>query len=99
MDMSLSADSHRFLASPVLGSAIGAGFVDRVFAPSISASPKTNDVAIAEQAFDRLAKAGQSFRREGKAIPKDDQNVKEIAAAVAEFRKSRLPRWQGLGVL
>jgi SAM-dependent methyltransferase len=98
MDMSLSADSHRFLASPVMGSAIGAGFVDRVFAPSISASPKANDVAIAEQAFDRLAKAGQSFRREGKAIPKDDQNVREIAAAVAEFRKSRLSRWQELGV-
>jgi SAM-dependent methyltransferase len=99
MDMSASADTHRFLASPVLGSAIGAGFVDRIFAPSMAASPKGTDVAIAEQAFDKLAKAGQSFRREGKAIEKNQDSLKEIGGAVADFRAQRLSRWQSLGVI
>lgn len=99
MEMSASADTHRFLASPVLGSAIGAGFVDRIFAPSIAASAKANNTAIAEQAFDRLAKAGQSFRREGKPIEKNKESLDEIGKAVGDFRDQRLPRWQNLGVL
>lgn len=98
MDMSISADTHRFLASPVLGSAIGAGFVDRIFAPGVASSPKAADTEIAELAFDRLAKAGQSFRRDGKPIAKDATSLKEIASAVGDFRKNRLPRWQNLGV-
>lgn len=99
MEMSESSDSHRFLASPVLGSAIGAGFIDRIFAPGAAKSPKASDAEIAENAFDRLAKAGQSFRRDGKPIAKDKDSVKEIGAAAGDFRKNRLPRWQTLGVI
>lgn len=99
MEMSAGADTHRFLASPVLGSAIGAGFIDRIFAQDVSASPKTSDVQAAELAFDRLAKAGQSFRREGKPIAKDSDSLKEIGNAAGDFRKNRLPRWQSLGAV
>lgn len=99
MEMSAAADTHRFLASPVTGSAIGAGFADRVFALSVTASPEANNIEAAELAFDRLAKAGQSFRREGKPIAKNKDSMKEIGAAVGDFRDQRLPRWQSLGVL
>lgn len=98
MDMTTSSDTHRFLASPVLGSAIGVSFVDRIFAPLLEASAKADEKQIAAQAFDRLAKGGQSFRRDGKPIPKNDENTAEIAKVVKEFRDQRLPRWQSLGV-
>lgn len=97
MEMSAASDTHRFLASPVLGSAIGAGFIDRIFAPDMNNS--ADDAKIAELAFDRLAKAGQSFRREGKPIAKTPESIKEIGTAAGDFRKQRLPRWQNLGVI
>ncbi|MBX3518655.1 MAG: methyltransferase regulatory domain-containing protein [Xanthobacteraceae bacterium] len=99
MEMSAAADTHRFLASPVTGSAIGAGFTERVFAYSAAAMPKATNIEVAELAFDRLAKAGQSFRRDGKAITKSEDSMKEIGAAVGDFRTQRLPRWQSLGVI
>jgi SAM-dependent methyltransferase len=99
MEMSAASDTHRFLASPVLGSAIGAGFVDRIFAPSLAGTPGVENVAVAEQAFDRLTKTGQSFRRDGKLIAKDTASLKEIGDAVGDFRQHRLPRWQNLGVV
>jgi SAM-dependent methyltransferase len=98
MDMSAASDTHRFLASPVLGSAIGAGFVDRIFSPQLDAQPKADDTKVAGMAFDFLAKSGQSFRREGKAIEKNDANIGEIAKVAKEFRDQRLPRWKTLGV-
>jgi SAM-dependent methyltransferase len=99
MEMSAAADTHRFLASPVAGSAIGTGFAERVFAQAAATSPKASDSDIAGLAFDRLAKSGQSFRREGKPIAKNSESLKEIGAAVGDFRKQRLPRWQSLGLI
>jgi hypothetical protein len=99
MEMSAAADTHRFLASPVAGSAVGTGFAERVFAQAATASPKASDVDIAGLAFDRLAKSGQSFRREGKPIAKSDESLKEIGAAVRDFRTQRLPRWKTLGLV
>lgn len=98
MEMSAASDTHRFLASPVLGSAIGAGFVDRIFGPQLETDPKATDAKVAGMAFDYLAKSGQSFRRDGKAIAKDDTNIAEISKIVKEFREQRLPRWKMLGV-
>jgi SAM-dependent methyltransferase len=99
MELTLAADTHRFLASPVLGSAIGVPFFDRIVAPDAVRSPKASDVEIAGQAFDRLASAGQSFRRDGKSLAKDDANLKEIAKVVNDFREIRLPRMRTLGVV
>jgi len=98
MELTLSSDSHRFLACPVLGSAVGVPFVDRIVAPD-AAKPKVSDNDVAGLAFDRLASAGQSFRREGKALPKTEPNIKEIAKVVKDFREVRLPRWQALGAI
>lgn len=98
MELSAAADTHRFLASPVLGSAVNAAFVDRIFAPLVEAAPKAPDDKIAAQAFDQLAKSGQSFRRKGEPVAKNEKNIAEIGAVVKEFREQRLPRWQTLGI-
>jgi hypothetical protein len=99
MELTLAADTHRFLACPVLGSAIGVPFVDRIVGPDAAKSPKASDNEVAGLAFDRLASAGQSFRRDGKALAKNDENIKEIAKVVKDFREVRLPRWQALGAI
>jgi SAM-dependent methyltransferase len=98
-DQAASADSHRFLASPVLGSAIPAAYLDRVIAPLIVANPAASDVEISRMAFDRLDAAGQSFRRDGQVLPKNDENVHSLAGSVGEFREFRLPRWRALAIV
>lgn len=98
MEMSALEDSHRFLASPVLGSALATPFLDRIVG-SFAAAGDINDIAIAEQAFDRLGDAGQSFRRDGLPMKKTEENVSTIAGAVADFQASRLPVWRRLGIV
>jgi hypothetical protein len=93
-----SADSHRFVASPVLGSAISAAFVDRVVAPLVNGSGH-DDTEVASAAFDLLEQAGQQFRRDGKLMEKNQASFAEIGRLVREFRDLRLPQWRSLGVV
>lgn len=97
--LSPGADSHRFLCAPVTGSAFGAGYLDRIIAPLMAKAPKDDDAAIARKAFDMLEGAGRGFVRDGKTLPKTDENIQDIAKAVGEFREVRLPRWRALGAL
>ena len=97
MEMTASADTHRFFASPVLGSAIGVPFVDRIIGPDAVKQGKASDAEIARMAFERLEAAGQSFRREGKPLAKTPENIGEIAKLVNDFRDVRLGRWRTLG--
>lgn len=93
-----SADSHRFVASPVLGSAIASGFVDRLIAP-LANGAGASDAEIASKSIALLENAGQQFRRDGKLMEKNEANIAEIATLVREFREVRLPRWRSLGVV
>lgn len=97
-DISLSTDTHRFLASPVLGSAIGTSFVDRVAAPILIERPTASDVEVASEAFDRLLPLGQSFRLDGKPLSKSEDSVREVARLVKDFRETRLQTWKDLGI-
>jgi len=98
MQASAAADTHRFLASPVLGSAIAAPFVDRIVG-ALAADRNTSDTDVAASAFDRLRAAGQSFRRDGQALAKSPENIAEIAKMVREFREVRLPVWRSLALI
>ncbi len=99
MALAIAGDTHRYVCSPVQGSAFMAGFIDRLVAPLIAKSPKESDTAIARQAFERLEKAGRGFHRDGKTLEKTDENIQEIARAVKEFRELRLPRWRALAAI
>jgi SAM-dependent methyltransferase len=92
-----AADSHRFVASPILGSAIAAGFIDRVIAPLVNGSD--DDTEVASKAFDLLERQGQQFRRDGKLMEKSQASFAEIGTLVREFRDVRLPQWRSLGVV
>ena len=97
-DLAASADSHGFVASPVLGSAIPTAFLDRLVAPLVIENPAADDLEISRLAFERLELAGQSFRRDGQLLPKTDENIRSLAGPVREFREFRLPRWRALGI-
>lgn len=99
LNLTAAGDTHRFVSSPVQGSAFAANFIDRLVAPLIAKSPKDTDAAIAGQAFDRLKSAGRGFYREGRALEKTDENLEEIARAIKEFREQRLPQWYALGAI
>jgi SAM-dependent methyltransferase len=98
-DLAVSADSHQFIASPVLGSAIPATYLDRLIAPLVLVNPAASDLEISRMAFDRLDAVGQSFRRDGQVLPKNDENVQSLAPSVGEFRQFRLPRWRALAIV
>jgi SAM-dependent methyltransferase len=100
--MAIKSDTHRFLSSPVLGSAVATSFVDRVAAYAIvnSKSAETmNDVELAKFAFDTLAESGQLFRRNGTAMNANEENIGQIAKVIGEFRINRKQRWRTLGLL
>jgi len=99
MEMTTSADGHRFFAAPVLGSAIPVPFIDRIVAPDVVRRPLAPGSEIARLAFERLGAAGQSFRREGQVLAKTPESIGEVAKLVAEFRELRLPRWRSLGAV
>jgi hypothetical protein len=100
MELTLAADTHRFLASPVIGSALGATLMDRILAADTVRLASAADGEIASAAFDRLAAAGRSFRREEEnpALSKA-ASIDEIAKLVKDFRDVRLPRWSALGIV
>jgi SAM-dependent methyltransferase len=99
MELTASADTHRFFASPVLGSAVPVPFIDRIVGPDLIRRPLAPGSEIARLAFERLEAKGQSFRREGQVLAKTAEGIAEIAKLIAEFRELRLSRWRNLGAL
>ncbi|MBX3501690.1 MAG: methyltransferase regulatory domain-containing protein [Alphaproteobacteria bacterium] len=99
MDLSMSADTHRYLASPVLGSAIPASQAERILVPLLADALAGDELAIAQAAMDRIGRSGQSFMRDGRPVENNPENVKALAGFVCEFRTTRLPRWRMLGVI
>ncbi|MBR0704808.1 methyltransferase regulatory domain-containing protein [Bradyrhizobium diazoefficiens] len=100
MEMTLSSDTHRFLASPLLGSAIPASFLDRVAASALrrmSDNPSGEDLA--SLAFKLLAENGQKFQRNGKNIEPTPENIKEVAPLLNNFLLQQYPVWKMWGLL
>jgi len=100
MELALADDTHRFLASPVIGSALASTFIDRILAADAVRLANATDREIAGAAFDRLASVGRSFRREDEknALSKD-ATIEEIAKLVKDFREVRFPRWKAVGIV
>lgn len=98
MEMSIRADTHGFLASPILGSAVSATFADRI-AAGLSAQLATTDTqTLANAAFRKLAAHGQHFLRDGKVIEPTPENVSFIADIFGDFIKQRRSVWKDWGL-
>jgi SAM-dependent methyltransferase len=99
MKITAAADTHRFLASPATGSAISAGFLDRIIGLGDFGPSGGTDIDIARQAFEALEAEGQVLRRDGQPVSKSDTEINAIAESVRDFRQQRLPRWRALGIV
>ncbi|RST87430.1 methyltransferase domain-containing protein [Aquibium carbonis] len=98
-ELSKAGDTHRYLASPVLGTGFTTKYPERILPPLIAATPLADDRAVAEAAFDQVLAAGQHFLRDGISVDKDEDSLGELSRFVGEFRAHRLPRWQLLGTM
>src|SRR5262249_47657284 len=99
LDLAFAGDTHRFLAAPVLGSAIGTNYLDRVAASVLCENKKMNDATAAGTIFDRLDKAGNRLIRDGKPMDRSQETLRELENHVGQFRAVALPSWQALGTL
>jgi hypothetical protein len=96
MALTDSGDTHRYLASPVLGSALSADYFDRLMAPLIVGNAKKNDKWVADITLERLEANGFKLQRDGQAL---ENSVEEVIKVASEFRRVRLPLWQELGLV
>ncbi len=96
MSLTNAGDTHRYLASPVLGSAVACEYADRFMALLMLEYPKKDDKAIGKTALERLNALGFKLQRGGAPIPDGDD---AMAAVAMDFRRLRLPYWMKLGLM
>lgn len=99
MELSLAGDSHQFLASPIIGSAIFANRPQRVVAQLLSKETSADDLTIASRALDVAVRTPDPSSQEARAIEKTPATTRSMAAYVRDFRERQLPRWRMLGVV
>lgn len=93
-DYALNGDTHRYVAAPLLGSAIGASYFERVAASVLREHHDVNEATAADCMTKSLEADGHLLLREGKLMTRD-----EVASLFVEFRESGLRHWRNLGVL
>jgi SAM-dependent methyltransferase len=96
MSLTSAGDTHRYLASPILGSAVSCEYADRLMAPLMLDHPKKDDKAIGKTVQERLKASGFNLQRGGAPIPEGDEVIETM---VKDFRSLRLPHWLKLGLL
>jgi SAM-dependent methyltransferase len=99
VELALAGDTHRYLAAPVLGSAISTSYFERLAGPVVLEHDGADDSAIAALVFDHFERASKRVMRSGKPLERNDETLSEMAGMIREFRESSLPRWRDLGVL
>jgi hypothetical protein len=97
LSLAARGNTHHYLASPVLGSAVPCGYVDRLVAAALlQDGTDQGDGQLAEQLVQILSAAGLKLERDGQPVTDD---VKEMGKHTEEFRSQRLPRWHALGLI
>jgi trans-aconitate methyltransferase len=96
IELTSSGNTHRYLASPVLGSAISCVYVDRLLVPLVLNASHTDDQSVANEALKRLNTASVMLKRDDGPVEMDLETVAEL---VGDFRTERLPRWRALGLV
>ena len=94
--MASVADTHRFLAAPVAGSAIATGQFDRLALPALLADRDVPATEVAARVIRELEASGQKMRRGDRALGAAD--AAELAEPIEKLRKGLLPLWRHLGI-
>lgn len=94
--MASVADTHRYLAAPVAGSAIAAGQFERLALPALLADLEAPATEVAARVLREIEASGQKMRRGERALGPED--TPELAEMIDKLRKGALPLWRHLGV-
>ena len=97
-ELARSNDTHRYLAAPVLGSAIAAASFDCLAAPLAVAHAEADDAVLASAVLHELGRAGKRLMRATTPIEDQEEATAEIARLVRTHRETVAPRWRALGV-
>lgn len=95
-EMASVEDTHRFLATPVAGSAISTSQFDRLALPLLLADENASSADIAAMVIARIEATGRKMRRNGQPIEASD--APELAALIDTLRTNVLPIWRHLGM-
>ena len=96
-ELALGEDTHRFLASPVLGSAIHASYVERLLGQLLLRERPDSPVT-AGSAYEVLRRHGKQIMESGTAVNDAAAAQEKLAVLLAEVRSNVLPRWRMLGI-
>ena len=97
LDQVLVDDTHRFLAAPAIGSAIGANYLERLVLPLLAEDASADSAKIMDRAFTVMEKHDRHMTRDGKPITREQTD--DMAKLVAEIQKTAMPLWRSLGVV
>ncbi len=96
LDITTTADTHRYLAATALGSAIAVGYPDRLIGTIIRREPGLDDAGVVGQLKAVLEQSGRHLMRDGKRLDYDDATLAELTRSVARAREN-VALWQRLG--
>jgi predicted O-methyltransferase YrrM len=96
LELALGGDTHRYLATPVIGGAVSTNQLERLAAYTLAQDPKADDRKVAGSIFEHMKANGQGIMRDGKPVQKNAESLAEVTNYVKDFRNQRLPRWRAL---
>lgn len=97
LELALGEDTHRYLASPVLGSAITTSYVDRLLAPLILKEGEGAPVDLAA-VHDFLQRHGKRITDQGEALTDEEAARTKLGLMIEDVRARTLPHWRKLGI-
>lgn len=96
-ELALGEDTHRFLASPVLGSAIYASFTERLLGQLLLRERPESPVTAAST-YEFLCAHGKKIMESGATVNDASAAQEKLAGLLAEIRSKSLPAWRMLGI-
>lgn len=97
-DITTEADTHRYLATATLGSAIAVSYPDRLLGSIVLRQPALDDAGVLAQLRASLESSGRHLMRDGKQLDYDDATIAELTRSVARVRE-QVALWRSLGAL
>jgi hypothetical protein len=93
-------DESSALCSPLLGSAIAANYIERLFyLTMLQRQSEHTPATLAHYAWQVMAPLGRRMRREDVTLQSEQDNLDELALKAEEFLKDKLPIWRQLQIL
>lgn len=96
-ELALGDDTHRFLASPVLGSAIYASYTERLL-EQLLLSESLETPVTAFSAYEFLQRYGKQIKDSGTPVDDVAAAQEKLSTLLAETRNRVLPTWRRLGI-